>query len=99
MIGGFPEAAEKYGPWRGAPVAIGGLVAVTLRGLLMHGVTVHHVLREPDGRLLEPLTRLLEDGAIRAVIDRDYPLAEIAEAHRHQETGRARGKIVIDVAS
>ncbi|MBX3273367.1 MAG: NADP-dependent oxidoreductase [Sandaracinaceae bacterium] len=99
MIGGFPEAAEKYGPWRGAPVAIGGLVAVTLRGLLMHGVTVHHVLREPDGRLLEPLTRLLEDGAIRAVIDRVYPLAEIAEAHRHQETGRARGKIVIDVAS
>ena len=35
--------------------------------------------------------------AIRAVIDRTFPLEEIAAAHAYSETGRARGKIVISL--
>lgn len=96
MIGGFPEAAKKHGPWLGAIVALSGLVSLTVRGRVRHGVSVQHVLRETDGRLLEPITALIERGAIRPVIDRVLPLGEIAEAHRLIETGRARGKIVID---
>ncbi|MEZ4336273.1 MAG: NADP-dependent oxidoreductase, partial [Sandaracinaceae bacterium] len=67
MIGGFPAAAKKYGPWRGAPIALWQLVSLSLRGKLFHGVTVHHVLREPDARLLDPITRRIERGEIRAV--------------------------------
>lgn len=32
---------------------------------------------------------------IRAIIDRKYPLAEIADAHRYSESGRAKGKILV----
>jgi NADPH:quinone reductase-like Zn-dependent oxidoreductase len=31
------------------------------------------------------------------VIDRSFPLAEVPEAIRYLEQGRARGKVVIDV--
>ena len=48
-------------------------------------------------RLVE-LRDLAATGALRAVIDRCYPLAEMAEAHRYVETQRKRGNVVIDVA-
>lgn len=45
------------------------------------------------------MNALVEAGVLRAVIDRHYPLAEIADAHRYVETGRKRGSVVIDVAA
>lgn len=41
------------------------------------------------------LRDLIEAGAIRPVIDRCYPLAETAEAHRYVETGRKKGNVII----
>ncbi len=40
---------------------------------------------------------LLEDGKVVPVIDRHYPLGEVAEAIRYLEEGHARGKVVITV--
>jgi NADPH:quinone reductase-like Zn-dependent oxidoreductase len=38
---------------------------------------------------------LVADGTVRAVVDRTYPLAEAAEAHRRMESGDHIGKIVL----
>ncbi len=43
------------------------------------------------------LTRMIEAGAVAPVIDRAYPLAEVPDALRYLEQGRALGKIVITV--
>ena len=43
------------------------------------------------------LKELLEAGRMSPVIDRSYPLSEVAEAIRYLEEGHARGKVVITV--
>ena len=48
---------------------------------------------------LAQLRDLAEAGTLRAVVDRCYPLAEMAEAHRYVETQRKRGNVVIDIPS
>lgn len=73
----------------GAAVALSRLGSRTFVSYLAH--------RTPED--LEQLRSWLAAGSIRAVIDRRYPIAEIRDAVRYQETGRARGKVAVSVAA
>lgn len=53
------------------------------------------VLLKSRGSDLAYLKEQIEAGKIRAIIDRTYPLSEIAAAHTYSETERTVGKIVI----
>jgi len=46
---------------------------------------------------LEYVAKLMEDGRLKAVIDRTYPREEVAEAHRYVETGAKIGQVVIEM--
>jgi NADPH:quinone reductase-like Zn-dependent oxidoreductase len=53
----------------------------------------------PNQADLNLLRQFVEEGKLRPVIDRTYPLQETREALGHIEAGHARGKVVISMAS
>lgn len=62
------------------------------RGIRSTGYSV-----APDARTLSVITRLIDDGAVRVHVDREFPLEEGAAAHRLLEAGHVRGKVVLRV--
>lgn len=55
------------------------------------------ILAQLNAGDLATMAEFMEKGEVKAVIDRQYSLEEVPEAIRYSETGRARGKIVINV--
>jgi len=43
------------------------------------------------------LANMVTEGKFHAVIDREYPLEEIREAHRYVDTGHKKGSVVISI--
>jgi NADPH:quinone reductase-like Zn-dependent oxidoreductase len=50
-----------------------------------------------DQLMVRYLRELIESGVFRPVIDRTYPLDQIAEAYRYVETGQKTGNVVISL--
>jgi hypothetical protein len=53
------------------------------------------MLSEPTPEHWAAMRELLESGKVKPVIDRRYPLSQIAEAMRYLEQGHARGKVIV----
>jgi NADPH:quinone reductase-like Zn-dependent oxidoreductase len=83
------------GPWLG-PVA-------TMLGALAHAPIARQrivpFLSLGNQADLETVARMAAAGRLRPVIDRRYPLPEVPQALDYVERGRARGKVVIEVAA
>jgi NADPH:quinone reductase-like Zn-dependent oxidoreductase len=87
--GGGPDANPWFGAFMGPVKAfvISWFVDQDMAFFLSHASTDD----------VATLGQWIEDGRIRPVVDRIYPLADAAEAMRYLESGRARGKVVIDI--
>ncbi|WP_431955113.1 NADP-dependent oxidoreductase [Nocardia lijiangensis] len=62
------------------------------------GIRISWPIVEPDSAGLAAIAELVAAGKLRAEIDRVLPLTDAAKAHAYGETGRTRGKIVLQVA-
>jgi NADPH:quinone reductase-like Zn-dependent oxidoreductase len=65
---------------------------------LSHKVRTATVRVMPNGERLAEIGRLLDAGALKVVIDREYPLAEASAAHQRSEARHACGKIILRVS-
>ncbi|KQM23900.1 MULTISPECIES: NADP-dependent oxidoreductase [unclassified Sphingomonas] len=62
------------------------------------GATYSFLFMRADGDQLTKFDALVEQGAIRPVIDRTFPFTQLNAALDHVDSGRAKGKVVVDVA-
>ncbi|MEZ4670756.1 MAG: NAD(P)-dependent alcohol dehydrogenase [Anaerolineae bacterium] len=75
--------------------------AVGKRALKPSGVYLNVIADSGRNEKIEEflaVKRLIEEGKLRPVIDRCYPLEQIVEAHRYVDTGHKKGHVVITVA-
>ena len=85
---------------RGRYVVANPRTAQLLRGLwtsLSSGKRLVVSSGAVTGDHLRAVTELVEAGELRPVVDRRYPLEQMAEAHRYAETEQKKGNIVITV--
>ncbi|XXF78207.1 zinc-dependent alcohol dehydrogenase family protein [Myxococcaceae bacterium GXIMD 01537] len=61
-------------------------------------LTLHGVFLTRERRRLEELSRLLERGQVRPLVDAVLPLEKVSEAHRRLDSGHGRGKVVLSVS-
>ena len=87
---------------KGIYVMSGGSVAQMFQAMLLGpwismtgSKKMGSVSSKPNKKDLVFMKELLEAGKIAPVIDRRYPLGEVAEAIRYLEEGHAKGKLVI----
>jgi NADPH:quinone reductase-like Zn-dependent oxidoreductase len=69
------------------------------KGLTIRGYTLFEIVKNPE-MLKRGKTYIysgLESGALKPIIDRTFPLANIVEAHRYMVSNQQKGKIVVTV--
>ena len=62
------------------------------------GIKADFVFIEPNHEILVAYKELIESHKIKPVIDAVFSFSEIEDAHLHSQSGRARGKIILEVA-
>jgi NADPH:quinone reductase-like Zn-dependent oxidoreductase len=81
-------ASTDLGPWSQGPL----LALLTPLG---RGRRVQFPIPTQNQEMIRFLGSLIESGAFRPVIDREYPLDEIVDAYRYVETGRKVGNVIV----
>lgn len=87
----------------GIYVMVGGSLSQVFRSLLFGGLMssgsrkMRSLAAKPNQKDLEFIVKLVENGNVKPVIDRRYPLEQTTEAMRYLAGGHARGKVVITI--
>jgi NADPH:quinone reductase-like Zn-dependent oxidoreductase len=93
--GGTYVANGAGGPEDGLPV--GRIVQMLVMSPFI-SQKIRFFVMTPNRDDLQLLADLMQAGKVTPMIDRRYAFSEVANAIRHLESGRARGKVVVNLA-
>lgn len=98
---GPPDASFARGRRMGAffTFVFGLLSRGISRKAKRRGASYSFLFVHPDGGQLTQIGEIIKAEHIRPVIDRVFPFAQTKEALAYLETGRAKGKVVVQVVS
>ena len=88
---------------KGICVIVGGalsqVIPTLLFGALMSigGKKIRVLAAKASAKDLKFIMKLVEEGKVKPVIDRQYPLQETAKAMQYLSKGHARGKVIISI--
>ncbi len=74
------------------------IYAVDGAQLAERGITSVNIVRPQGAAVLDRLSRMVDAGQLKVVIDRTYPLEQGVEALEQVEHGHVRGKVVVRIA-
>lgn len=77
--------------------SVGGPVAAETVRALLSGKHLRVVMVKRRGGDLEKIATFIEAGKLRPVVQKVYPLEQVAEAHRVSEQGHVRGKLALSI--
>ena len=83
----------------GTIVDVVGEAAGVAEPAKLRNITVEFMALERARSTLKAVAAAVAAGQLEPVIDRIYPLAEVAQAHRDLEAGGRTGKLVLTVDS
>ncbi|RUT99892.1 NADP-dependent oxidoreductase [Mesorhizobium sp. USDA-HM6] len=92
-----PEFAEKLGLNMVLRLVMRALSRGIRKRAQQAGVRYSFLFMWPEGDQLGKITRLIESGTIRPVIDRIFPFEQTNEALAFVQAGRAKGKVAVKV--
>ncbi len=98
-IGGMPDLKFARA-WGVSPLFWLPLAFLTRRETRLareKGVRYEYLFMKASGEQLEEIGKLLDAGIIKPVIDRTFPLEETPAALAYSESGRATGKVVVEI--
>jgi len=98
-IGNTPTAAFAR-EWGLNPLlvfVIGLMSRKAMAAARARGARYEYLFMRADGEQLRQIAALVEAGTIKPVIDKVFPLQQVREALAYSESGRATGKVVLQV--
>lgn len=62
-----------------------------------HNIYYSFLFMKANGTQLEEITKLIEAGIIKPIVDKVYPFEQAQQAMEYVESGRSRGKVVLKI--
>ena len=79
-----------------ASAGIGTMIGGSIKSMFINKKIVSGVIKETV-KDMNFFKQLIEKGSLKAVIDRTYPLEQIAEAHAYVDKGHKKGNVIIAI--
>jgi NADPH:quinone reductase-like Zn-dependent oxidoreductase len=94
-----PQTAIRDLGGRRALSAVFWLISYGIRSRARRaGISYRYLFMHPSGSDLALLAELIEQGKLKAIVDKAYPFANISEALAYLENGHAKGKIIVTMS-